>query len=220
MAVRNGRLRALWVVGCLGVVTACGSVGSKDASSSPSVSTSAAAEAANIPLKTTAPVTAVPAVPSQLLDDCVDFVQFGAWTGNAPLVQMWNDAAQDFSTLRANCDALGRTNLAALQDLSAQWADVKTYLAASQTTTVATPPPPPPTAAPTPLPPPAPAPVFQQPSCGDGSYVNVDGICVSGPVAAPSPPAGATAQCNDGTYSFSQHRSGTCSHHGGVAIWL
>ena len=35
-----------------------------------------------------------------------------------------------------------------------------------------------------------------------------------------SPPAGATAQCRDGTYSFSQHRRGTCSHHGGVARWL
>src|SRR5947207_10880315 len=33
-------------------------------------------------------------------------------------------------------------------------------------------------------------------------------------------PAGATAHCNDGTYSYSQHRSGTCSHHGGVAQWL
>src|SRR5260370_344319 len=33
-------------------------------------------------------------------------------------------------------------------------------------------------------------------------------------------PAGATARCRDGTYSFSQHRSGTCSHHGGVATWL
>jgi|SRR5579872_530026 len=32
-------------------------------------------------------------------------------------------------------------------------------------------------------------------------------------------PAGATAQCADGTYSFSQSRSGTCSHHGGVATW-
>jgi hypothetical protein len=30
------------------------------------------------------------------------------------------------------------------------------------------------------------------------------------------PPAGATARCADGTYSFSQHRSGTCSPHGGV----
>lgn len=30
----------------------------------------------------------------------------------------------------------------------------------------------------------------------------------------------ATARCNDGTYSYSQHRQGTCSHHGGVAYWL
>lgn len=30
----------------------------------------------------------------------------------------------------------------------------------------------------------------------------------------------ATAQCRDGSYSYSQHRSGTCSHHGGVARWI
>jgi uncharacterized protein DUF3761 len=33
-------------------------------------------------------------------------------------------------------------------------------------------------------------------------------------------PPGATARCNDGTYSFSQTRSGTCSYHHGVAQWL
>ena len=33
-------------------------------------------------------------------------------------------------------------------------------------------------------------------------------------------PPGATALCRDGTYSFSQHHQGTCSHHRGVAIWL
>jgi hypothetical protein len=33
-------------------------------------------------------------------------------------------------------------------------------------------------------------------------------------------PAGATAKCKDGTYSKSQHRSGTCSGHGGVAQWM
>src|SRR5205807_4116499 len=31
---------------------------------------------------------------------------------------------------------------------------------------------------------------------------------------------GPTAQCRDGRYSYSQHRSGTCSHHGGVARWI
>ena len=35
-----------------------------------------------------------------------------------------------------------------------------------------------------------------------------------------APPPGATALCRDGTYSFSQTHSGTCSHHGGVARWL
>jgi hypothetical protein len=58
------------------------------------------------------------------------------------------------------------------------------------------------------------------PSCTNGSYVNSSGNTVCSPEAAPSAPAGATAQCKDGTYSFSQHASGTCSHHGGVANWL
>jgi hypothetical protein len=30
-------------------------------------------------------------------------------------------------------------------------------------------------------------------------------------------PPDASATCADGSYSFSEHRSGTCSHHGGVA---
>lgn len=33
------------------------------------------------------------------------------------------------------------------------------------------------------------------------------------------PPAGATAKCRDGSYSFSRSRSGACSHHQGVAEW-
>lgn len=32
--------------------------------------------------------------------------------------------------------------------------------------------------------------------------------------------SGATAQCNDETYSFSQNKQGTCSYHGGVKNWL
>ena len=54
----------------------------------------------------------------------------------------------------------------------------------------------------------------------DNYYTNSDGVQVHAPAYAPSVPVGATAQCGDGTYSFSQHRSGTCSHHGGVAEWL
>ena len=36
---------------------------------------------------------------------------------------------------------------------------------------------------------------------------------------AASHPAGATAKCDDGTYSYSAHHSGSCSHHGGVAVF-
>lgn len=52
------------------------------------------------------------------------------------------------------------------------------------------------------------------------SYVNVDGVRVPSPVFSETKPAGTTARCRDGSYSFSQHRRGTCSHHGGVAEWF
>jgi len=58
-------------------------------------------------------------------------------------------------------------------------------------------------------------------TCTNGTYVNSAGNTVCKPETSPSgPPAGATAECVDGTYSFSESRSGTCSHHGGVANWL
>lgn len=55
-----------------------------------------------------------------------------------------------------------------------------------------------------------------------GTYINRDGQTVERPAYTVNgqPPAGASAQCRDGTYSFSMHHRGTCSHHGGVARWL
>lgn len=50
-------------------------------------------------------------------------------------------------------------------------------------------------------------------------YTNSYGNRVQSPTYYNSRPAGATALCRDGTYSFSQSRRGTCSHHGGVARW-
>ena len=51
-------------------------------------------------------------------------------------------------------------------------------------------------------------------------YKNTKGEKVQTPTHYNSAPAGATALCRDGTYSFSKSRRGTCSHHGGVARWL
>src|ERR1700689_3201394 len=61
----------------------------------------------------------------------------------------------------------------------------------------------------------------QKPKCTDnGTYTNSKGETVKRPESCSAAPQGATAQCVDGTYSFSQSRRGTCSHHGGVAKWL
>ena len=51
-------------------------------------------------------------------------------------------------------------------------------------------------------------------------YRNSSGHRVHTPVHARTAPTGASAICNDGTYSFSQNHRGTCSHHGGVRSWL
>ncbi len=81
---------------------------------------------------------------------------------------------------------------------------------------------PPPTKAPTQYVAPTTA---QQQSGGlsnDRYYTNTAGNEVHAPAYSNdgSVPAGASARCADGTYSFSQSRRGTCSGHGGVAQWL
>jgi Protein of unknown function (DUF3761) len=55
-----------------------------------------------------------------------------------------------------------------------------------------------------------------------GHYVNKSGHIVHSPAHTKTgqAPSDATAQCRDGTYSFSEHHRGTCSHHGGVSGWI
>lgn len=57
----------------------------------------------------------------------------------------------------------------------------------------------------------------QNPSQGSGTSQPPTQDSGSAPVS--DVPAGATAKCVDGTYSYSATHSGTCSHHKGVAIW-
>jgi hypothetical protein len=69
---------------------------------------------------------------------------------------------------------------------------------------------------------PSPTSASTTPSCQSGWYVNTYGSCIPGPSPDPNlpVPAGPTAICADGTYSYSQTHSGTCSYHGGVSTWL
>jgi len=49
------------------------------------------------------------------------------------------------------------------------------------------------------------------------TYTNVDQVEVQSPTQYHSVPPGVCAVCRDGSYSFSRHRQGTCSRHGGVS---
>lgn len=71
---------------------------------------------------------------------------------------------------------------------------------------------------------PSPSPTAHaSPGCPDGpDYTASSGDCVSRPISSPTQPHGATAQCADGTWSFSEHpySGGTCHGHGGVQTHL
>lgn len=64
---------------------------------------------------------------------------------------------------------------------------------------------------------PAPTPVYVPPAT---TYTPPTTTQSQSPIQSSSVPAGATAICKDGSYSFSTSHSGTCSHHGGVVNWL
>jgi archaellum component FlaF (FlaF/FlaG flagellin family) len=47
-------------------------------------------------------------------------------------------------------------------------------------------------------------------------YTNSEDRRVHSPAYSDSVPNGATAECNDRTFSFGENHRGTCSHHSGV----
>jgi hypothetical protein len=65
----------------------------------------------------------------------------------------------------------------------------------------------------------APAPPKDDPS-SHRYYTSSDGSAVHGPTKQTNVSYGpVTADCRDGTHSYSHHRQGTCSGHGGVSHW-
>lgn len=117
---------------------------------------------------------------------------------------------------------IGVVGAASSPQPAANTASQSTNAQTTASTTPAAQPTPAPQPAPAPVATPAPAPASSDNLSNDNTYTNVDGNTVHSPADSTngSVPAGATAQCADGTYSFSQHHSGTCSYHGGVAQWL
>jgi len=55
-------------------------------------------------------------------------------------------------------------------------------------------------------------------SCNNNYYVNSSGHVLHSPSCGEEQQKH-TAECRDGSVSFSEHHRGTCSYHGGVARW-
>ena len=55
-------------------------------------------------------------------------------------------------------------------------------------------------------------------ACNNRHYVNSSGHDVHSPSCGRKSPRH-TATCRDGSISYSEHRHGTCSGHGGVSHW-
>jgi predicted RNA-binding Zn-ribbon protein involved in translation (DUF1610 family) len=55
-------------------------------------------------------------------------------------------------------------------------------------------------------------------ACNNNYYVNSSGHLVHSPSCGQKHEK-RTAECRDGSVSFSEHHRAACSHHGGVAHW-
>ena len=127
-----GTIRTLGMIGVIAVVaTGCGS------SDAPAAQTTLSTMP---PLSTTVTTTTtVPRPDPGLVQDCVAYVQFGAFTGNELLTGMWQEAGANVDTLLVNCEALGTETLAGM---STQWQDIQRFIeaenAGSSTTTPTT----------------------------------------------------------------------------------
>ena len=71
------------------------------------------------------------------MQDCVAYVQFGAFTGNELLTGMWQDAGANVEILLTNCEALGTETLTGM---SAQWQDIQRFIEAESARSSTTPP--------------------------------------------------------------------------------
>jgi hypothetical protein len=66
-----------------------------------------------------------------LVDDCVDYVQMAAFSGDPDMRRVWDDAGQDATVLRDRCEALADTD----RDLLESYARNKRVLVREMSTT-------------------------------------------------------------------------------------
>jgi hypothetical protein len=103
--------------------------------------------------------TEAPAPPSTvapaLIDDCVEYVPFAAFTGNFYMQAIWNQANRDIATLRDVCEQIGHDDPDGLGRISTEHKAVQRFLAEASRSTL--------------------VPVV----CAPGSVLGNDGFCVA-----------------------------------------
>jgi hypothetical protein len=76
-------------------------------------------------------------VTAALVDDCVSYVPFAAFTGNPYMRLIWNDAHLNVVELRSVCEQIALDDPAGLKRMSDEQQGVAAYLAtASQPSTI------------------------------------------------------------------------------------
>jgi hypothetical protein len=96
-----------------------------------------------------------PTVAPALIDHCLEYVPFAAFTGNFYMQAIWNEANQDVAQLREVCEQMGHDDPDGLGRIATEHRAVQEFLAAASKSAV--------------------APVV----CAPGSVLGDDGFCVA-----------------------------------------
>jgi hypothetical protein len=134
-----GRISRLAMALAILVATAaagCGSGGAGSQVTLPPISSyrQTSTVPAGTGVSTTVAVTAV--VPVNLVEDCLQYVELGAFVGIPEQRHAWDVAVQNETTQRATCTELGQHDPAALAAMSVAFHDLQAFLASVTTTTV------------------------------------------------------------------------------------
>ena len=129
------RYGTLYWLGVAGIVASCG--GSTDGASANPGTTTYSTEAVVTTLAATT-TSSTPPVDVDKVDKCVTYVQFAAFTADAAMGKIWDDAGQNVAQLTQDCVELGRSDPAELTRIADAQTQLDAFFAANGTSTTST----------------------------------------------------------------------------------
>jgi hypothetical protein len=118
------------------MAAACGSAKSGATTTTNPVPDSVYTPMPTTPAATTSTAVLTPGtVPSDLIDDCVHFVELGAFLKVPDQQRAWDLAGRNEATQRVLCEVYGEKDPEGINTMSAQYHALQTYMAGITTTT-------------------------------------------------------------------------------------